>query len=73
MAACGKIIWDVFERKNILTQSRPRVLLEDNDLINATLGKDPTSIMLEKVRFVVSPQDPHGKIVCSKLAVVTFY
>ena len=73
MAACGKILWDVFERKNILTQSRPRVLLEDKDLINATLGMDPTSIMLDKVRFVVSPQDPHGKIVCSKLAVVTFY
>ena len=55
MAACGKILWDVFDRKNILTQSRPRVLLEDKDLINATLERDPTSILLDKVRFVVSP------------------
>ena len=73
MAACGKVLWDVFDRKNILTQTRPRVLLEDQDLINATLERDPTSIMLDKVRFVVSPQDPHGSIVCSKLAVASFF
>ncbi len=69
----GKAVQELLSYDHIILQTKPLVITNDENLINATLSSAPSFILVENIKFKVSTLDKNATLICSHFKVISFY